>query len=295
VDRRTELSEFLRSRRARLSPHDVGVEPFRGRRRVHGLRREEVAQLAGVSVDYYVRLEQGRADNVSVAVIDAVARALRLAPPEREHLIRLSRPDRGARPAYTNQQVRPELRQLLDAMTHAAAYVMGRRTDVLAANRLGVALIADFDAVSPPERNFARRFFSDEAAAARLWLDWPAKASDLVAFLRVDAGRHPDDPALAELVGELSTKSDMFRRLWAEHPVRDKAPSTVRIHHPVLGSAELTYVALRPTDDPDQTLIAYTAPADSPAAAGLRRLASTTGVGQPVRPQLRPGVARCGV
>ena len=238
------------------------------------MRREEVAQLAGVSVDYYVRLEQGRVPNVSEAVIDAVARALRLAPPEREHLLRLSRPIRGPRLPALPQRIRPELRQLLDAMPDAAAFVMGRRTDVLATNGLGAALIVDFAELPVRERNFARRFFSDEVAAARLWLDWPAKASDLVAFLRVDAGRHPDDPALAELVGELSMKSESFRRLWADHPVRDKAPATVRIYHPIIGTTELAYVAMRPTDDPDQTLIAYTAPTNSPAAASLRLLAS---------------------
>jgi transcriptional regulator with XRE-family HTH domain len=167
VDRRTELSDFLRSRRARLSPDETGVVPFGGRRRVHGLRREEVAQLAGVSVDYYVRLEQGRAENVSEAVIDGVARALRLVPQERDHLVRLARPVRGAKPPAPPQRVRPQLRYLLDALTDSAAYVVGRRTDVLATNRLGAALITDFDALPPRQRNFARRFFTDEPAAAQ--------------------------------------------------------------------------------------------------------------------------------
>jgi hypothetical protein len=274
MDRRTELAEFLRSRRARLSPADAGVVPYGGRRRVHGLRREEVAQLAGVSVDYYVRLEQGRTENVSEAVLDAVGRALRLNPHEREHLLRLTRPVRGAPRPTPPQWARPQLRHLLDAMTDAAAFVVGRRTDVLAANRLGVALIADFETLAPRQRNFARRFFCDEAAAAQLFLDWPAKAGDLVAFLHVDAGRHPDDAALAELVGELSMKSETFRRLWADHPVRDKGHATVQLHHPLVGTMDLAYEAMRPTDDPDQTLITYSAPPDSPAAASLRLLAS---------------------
>jgi transcriptional regulator with XRE-family HTH domain len=274
VDRRTELSEFLRSRRARISPDEAGVVPFGGRRRVHGLRREEVAQLAGVSVDYYVRLEQGRAGNVSEAVIDGVARALRLPQQEREHLIRLARPVRGARAAAPPQRVRPELRHLLEAMTDAAAYVVGRRTDVLANNRLGAALITDFGSLAPRHRNFARRFFSDEAAAVQLWLDWPSKASDLVAFLHVDAGRHPDDPALAELVRDLSMGSETFRRLWADHPVRDKTHAHVPVYHPVVGAMDLTYVAVRPTDDPDQTLITYSAAPNTPAAASLRLLGS---------------------
>jgi hypothetical protein len=152
--------------------------------------------------------------------------------------------------------------------------VVGRRTDVLATNSLGAALIADFATLAPRHRNFARRFFSDEAAAAQLWLDWPSKASDLVAFLHIDAGRHPDDPALAELVGELSMRSNTFRRLWADHPVRDKTHAAVQVYHPVVGTMELTYVALRPTDDPDQTLITYSAAPNTPAAASLRLLAS---------------------
>src|SRR5262245_943878 len=220
MDRRTELAEFLHSRRARISPEEAGVVPYGGRRRVSGLRREEVAHLAGVSVDYYVRLEQGRTENVSEAVIDAVARALRLDPQERDHLVRLTRPTRGARRPAPPQRVRPQLRQFLEAMTDVAAFVVGRRTDVLAANRLGAALLTDFDTLPPRQRNFARWFFSDEAAAAEMWLDWPAKAGDLVAFLHIDAGRHPNDPALAELVGELSMCSQTFRQLWAEHPVR---------------------------------------------------------------------------
>jgi hypothetical protein len=274
MDRRTELTEFLRSRRARLSPEDAGVVPYGGRRRVRGLRREEVAHLAGVSVDYYVRLEQGRTENVSEAVVDAVARALRLDPQERDHLVRLTRPVRGAKRPAPPQRVRPQLRQLLDAMTDVAAFVVGRRTDVLATNHLGAALIADFDALPPRQRNFTRRFFSDESTAAEVWLDWPAKAGDLVAFLHLDAGRHPNDPALAELVGELSMRSETFRRLWADHPVRDKGHATVQIRHPVVGTLDLAYEAMRPTDDPDQTLVTYSAPPGSPAEASLRLLAS---------------------
>ena len=268
------MAEFLRSRRARISPDEAGVVPYGGRRRVAGLRREEVAHLAGVSVDYYVRLEQGRAQNVSEAVIDAVARALRLDPQERDHLVRLTRPVRGARRPPPPQRVRPQLRQLLEAMTDVAAYVVGRRTDVLATNRLGAALLTDFDALPPRQRNFARWDFGDEAAAAEVWVDWPAKAGDLVAFLHVDAGRHPNDPALAELVGELSMSSPTFRRLWAEHPVRDKGHATVQIRHPVVGTLDLAYESMRPTDDPDQTLITDSAPPGTPAVASLRLLAS---------------------
>src|SRR5262245_54824990 len=183
VDRRTELSDFLRTRRARVSPDQAGVTHY-GRRRVAGLRREEVAQLAGVSVDYYVRLEQGRADNVSDAVLDAVARVLGLDEDEHAHLYRLTRPARPARRPAGPQRVRPAVWHLVEAMTDAAAYVIGRRTDVLAWNHLGAALITDFEALPVRERNFARLLFGDEYALAALFDDWPGKARDLVSFLR---------------------------------------------------------------------------------------------------------------
>jgi len=274
MDRRTELAEFLRSRRARISPDTAGVAPYHGRRRVEGLRREEVAQLAGVSVDYYVRLEQGRTANVSEAVLDAVARALELDAQERAHLRRLTSPTRGVRRQASPQRVRPQVRHLLDAMTDAAAYVVGRRTDVLAWNRLGAALIADFDTLPERQRNFARLMFGEETTAQVLFVDWPAKARDLVAFLHVDAGRHPDDPALAELVGELSVHSGLFRRLWADHPVHDKGHTTATLQHPVVGTIELAYEALRLPHDPEQMLVTYSAPPNSDAAAALRLLAS---------------------
>lgn len=273
MDRRSELTEFLRSRRARLQPDVVGVLTYGAKRRVRGLRREEVAQLAGVSVDYYVRLEQGRTNNVSTAILDAVARALRLDDQERAHLSRLARPGRRPRRPATPQRVRPSLRHLLDAMTDAAAFVVGRRTDVLAWNRLGAALIADFDALPARDRNFARLMFRDEQAQA-LFADWPAKARDLVSFLRIDAGRHPDDRALAELVGELSVHSEAFRDLWAQHPVRDKGHSAVGLMHPVVGALDLSYEALRLPDDPDQILITYSAARASEAVFALRLLAS---------------------
>ncbi|MFI5908500.1 helix-turn-helix domain-containing protein [Dactylosporangium sp. NPDC051541] len=274
MDRRTELAEFLRSRRARISPEAAGLPLYHGRRRVQGLRREEVAQLAGVSVDYYVRLEQGRATNASEAVLDAVARALGLDAEERAHLRRLTRPARGVRRPAPPQRVRPQVQHLLTAMADAAAYVVGRRTDVLAWNTLGAALITGLDTLPTRQRNFARLLFGDEPAARALFADWPAKARDLVAFLHVDAGRHPDDPALAELVGELSLRSELFGRLWADHPVSDKGHTTATIHHPLVGPVELAYEALRLPEDPDQMLVTYSAPPDSDAAAALRLLAS---------------------
>jgi transcriptional regulator with XRE-family HTH domain len=273
MDRRAELTEFLRSRRARISPGSAGVAPYPGRRRVAGLRREEVAHLAGVSVDYYVRLEQGRGNNVSGAVLDAVCRALRLDDDERAHLYRLAQPTRTPRRLTVPQQVRPQVRHLLEAITDAAAFVIGRRTDVLAWNRLGTALFGDFDAMPVRQRNFARMFFTDEDLAELVFLDWPAKASDLVAYLRIDGSRYPDDPALAELIGELSLHSDLFRRMWAEHPVREKGHTTTGLHHPIVGTMELAHEALR-LPDADQVLITYSAAPGSPTAASLRLLAS---------------------
>lgn len=224
MDRHATLGEFLRSRRARLRPEDVGMQPLPTRRRVPGLRREELAQLAGVSVDYYVRLEQGRGSHVSDAVLDAVANALRLADDERAHLRDLARPRRAARRPAPPRQVRPQLRQLLTAMSDVPAFVVGRRTDVLAWNALGAALIADFPALPPRERNFARLVLLDE--------------------------------------------------LWAEHPVADKSHGTYEVDHPIADRMMLTQQALRAPDDPDQTLVTYTAEPESPSEASLRLLAS---------------------
>ncbi len=166
------------------------------------------------------------------------------------------------------------IRDSLEAMTDAAAFVVGRRTDVLAWNRLGAALIAGLGTVPARQRNFARLLFGDEEAARDLFADWPAKARDLVAFLHADAGRHPDDPLLAELVGELSPGSELFRRLWADHPVSDKGHTTAVLRHPLTGTITLAYEALQLPDDPEQVLVTYSAPPDSAAAASLRLLAS---------------------
>ncbi|WP_436532616.1 helix-turn-helix transcriptional regulator [Actinoplanes sp. HUAS TT8] len=273
MERHTTLGEFLRSRRARLRPEDVGLRPMLTRRRVPGLRREELAQLAGVSVDYYVRLEQGRGTRVSDSVLDAVANALRLGGDERAHLRDLARPERSRREPVRPQQVRPQLRQLLDAMTDVPAFVVGRRTDVLAWNPLGAALIADFPALPPARRNFARLILLDGQVGA-LFTDRHRKARDVVAFLHLDAGRHPEDPLLAELVGELSRHSPLFRQLWAEHPVGDKSHAAYEVRHPLAGPMVLAQEALRAPGDPDQTLVTYTAEPGSLSQASLRLLAA---------------------
>ncbi|WP_433379669.1 helix-turn-helix transcriptional regulator [Actinoplanes sp. CA-142083] len=273
MDRNADLAEFLRSRRARLRPEELGLRPLPTRRRVPGLRREELAQLAGVSVDYYVRLEQGRGAHVSDAVLDAVANALRLADDERAHLRNLARPSRAPRRPAPPQRVRPQLRQLLNAMTDVPAFVVGRRTDVLAWNPLGAALITDFRALPPRERNFARLILLDEHLGA-LFPERRRKGRDIVAFLQLDAGRHPHDPLLAELVGELTLHSELFRQLWSERPVADKSHASYTVNHPIAGAMLLAQEALRAPDDPDQTLVTYTAEPGSPSAASLRLLAS---------------------
>ncbi|MGW0806772.1 helix-turn-helix domain-containing protein [Nonomuraea sp. NPDC002799] len=272
MDRAQQLSEFLKSRRARLRPDDVGAGGFGGQRRVPGLRREELALLAGVSVDYYTRLEQGRARNVSPDVLDAVAGALRLDPDERAHLRNLAKPSSARRRPSRPQQVGPELRQALAALVTVPAYVIGRRLDILAWNELARLLIADFPALPAAERNMARLVFLDEAAKD-LYPDWDTKARDTVANLRQDAGRHPEDPQLATLVGELSLHSADFRRLWADHGVQGKTRGRKRFAHPRLGELALDYVAMRAPDDPDMTMMIYSAPPESEAATSLRLLA----------------------
>jgi transcriptional regulator with XRE-family HTH domain len=276
LDRRGELGEFLRSRRARLNPAEVGLPDYGGRRRVPGLRREELAMLAGVSVDHYVRLEQGRTLQFSEEVLDAVARALKLDPTEREHLYRLARPYQsqvyqgtGKREA---QRVRPGLQRLLESTTDVPAYVVGLGTDVLAWNQLGAALLTDFGTLAPHERNLAWLVCHDEAFRA-LFTDPVGKMDDLAAYLRLDVGRHPDDPALGALVAELCRNPD-FADVWARHDVRDKTHGSYTYRNPLVGDITLDYETFRAPDDPDQALILQTAPEGSPAEAALQLLAA---------------------
>ncbi|MFE4170500.1 helix-turn-helix transcriptional regulator [Streptomyces sp. NPDC056909] len=271
----TELREFLRSRRARITPEEAGLSPQPGTRRVPGLRREEVAQLAGVSVDYYVRLERGRTTNVSESVLDAVARALRLDDTERGHLYAVARPTRARRRPLPPQRVRPGLYRVLETVGDAPAMVLGRRMDVLATNRLARALFTDFDALPHRERNMVRYLFLDESAR-ELYIDWESSARGAVASLHLYAGRHPDDPLLAELIGELSLRDQDFRRWWADHDVLRRTHGTKRYHHPVVGDLDLEYEALTPAADPEQTLGLHTAEPGSPSEQALRLLASWT-------------------
>ncbi|MFF1409211.1 helix-turn-helix transcriptional regulator [Streptomyces sp. NPDC058289] len=311
---RSDLRDFLRSRRARIGPEEMGVAAHPGRRRVPGLRREEVAQLAGVSVDYYTRLEQGRTLHVSDEVLDAVARALRLDATERSHLFDLARPQRATGPgraagaaagapgpaeAAGPQRVRAGLYRVLDALDDGTpAMIMGRRLEVLAANRLAEALYADFGAAEPhtsepdtpephasepdtPEsgapghrgRNLARFLFLDPAARG-LFADWESAARAAVAALRFYAGRHPYDPDLSPLVEELGALDGDFRRWWAGHDVLEHTHGTKRFRHPLVGELALEYESLAFPDDPDQTLYLYTAEPGSPSDEALRTLAS---------------------
>jgi transcriptional regulator with XRE-family HTH domain len=274
MDSRAELGEFLRSRRAGLRPEDAGLPVFGRRRRVPGLRREELAQLAGVSADYYVRLEQGRLGNVSEEILDAVAGALRLDEVERTHLHNLAKPSRRPRRAAGRpQRFRPAQRWLLDAMPLTPAYLLGRRLDMLAWNTMAAALYGlDLGALPPERRNMGRLIFLEESARD-LWVDWEAKARETLGGLRMDAGAHPDDPQLASLIGELSMKSPEFRTWWADQQVWATPHGTMLLRHPLVGELTLAYQAFAVPDPPEQLLITYTAEPGSPTEAALRRLA----------------------
>ncbi|MCX5405007.1 helix-turn-helix transcriptional regulator [Streptomyces sp. NBC_00335] len=275
LDQRAELGEFLRSRRARLRPEDVGLPDYGRHRRVPGLRREELAQLAGVSVAYYTRLEQGHGQNVSAEILDAIARALRLDGTERAHLSHLAGPKpRKRRQAPRPQQVRPELRTLLDAMDGVPAYLVGRRQDVIGWNRLAAAVFGDFGKLPAQERNLVRLVFLDPATA-ELYADWECRACEVVSNLRVYAGQFPDDERLSALVGELSVKNEEFRRLWAAHTVADnKIHGVKRLRHPLVGDIQLSFETLALPDDPAQFLVTYHAAPGSPSADALSLLAS---------------------
>ncbi|WP_133912715.1 helix-turn-helix domain-containing protein [Streptomyces sp. NBC_00582] len=273
LDRRAELSEFLRTRRARLKPEDVGLPDFGRHRRVPGLRREELAQLAGVSVAYYTRLEQGNGRNVSAEVLDSIARALRLTDAEHAHLTHLAKPKHKKKQTAPPPQLRASLRQLLDTMDGVPAYVIGRRADILAWNRMAAALFGDWAELPVAERNWARLAFL-RPDYRELFVDWEQKAIDVVCSLRMNAGCYPDDTRLSALVGELSVKSEEFRRLWATHDVKEKAHGVKRLRHPLVGEFSLNFESFRLPDDGDLALVTYHAEPGSPSAEALRLLAA---------------------
>ncbi|MFG2480784.1 helix-turn-helix domain-containing protein [Streptomyces fagopyri] len=270
----SELSDFLRSRRAALTPQDVGLPWPSGARRVKGLRREELALLAGVSADYYTRLEQGRAKNVSAQVLSAVADALRLTELERRHLFSMAQP--GLVPADPHRtpalKARPAVRMMIDALDPTPAVLHGPRLEVIASNRMGKVLIDDFDAMPLAERNLVRWMFLDPRARA-VYLDWEEIAAQMVAVLRVAAGEEPD-PALAELVGELTAHSDDFARVWAEYRVFQHTYGTKRFHHEAVGTMTINYESLALPADPGLSLLVYTADTGSPSEEKLRILSS---------------------
>lgn len=276
---RSELGTFLQSRRARLQPEELGLVAFGERRRVPGLRREELAQLAGVSASYYTRLEQGQAQNASDEVLDSIARALRLDVDERAHLRRLARPARSVRrPHGRRETARPGLDRLLDTADDVPAWILGRWGDVLAWNRLGHIMLAphlEFEDPCTVDRrpSIPRLLFLDDAMR-RLYVDWEAKSRSCVAFLRLTAGLFPDDPALPALVGELSVRSPQFATLWGAHPVRHCDFVDYEFDHPMVGRLLLSQEVLKTQADPDQLVVMLTAQAGSPSEERLRLLAS---------------------
>jgi transcriptional regulator with XRE-family HTH domain len=277
VDNRSDIRDFLASRRARITPEQAGLLPGGGRRRVPGLRREEVAVLAGVSTEWYTRLEKGHISGVSEDVLEAVARALQLDEAERTYLFDLAR---AARPNRAPQRrsragIQPRVQWMLDSMTASAAFVANGRLDIVATNTLGWALHSPlFDDARRPA-NFARFQFLDPRARD-YYQDWVGAANITVALLRAEAGRRPHDTQLRELVGELSTVSEEFRNRWAAHDVRIHHNGAKQFHHPVVGSLDLSYCTLDlPTEDhQDLRLTIYTAEPGSPSEDALKLLAS---------------------
>lgn len=270
------LGDFLKTRRSQLRPEDIGVPTYGERRRVPGLRRDELARLAGVSSSYYTRLEQGHAASASVEVLDALATALQLDDAERQHLHALAKPVKHSRRARrpAPERVSAATGQLLDALAAVPAIVLGRRSDVLAWNRLGHALFAghlDFDVARRP--NMAQLVFLDPHTR-ELYADWPSKAKAVVGNLRLMAGRHPDDAALHELVGQLSSKSAEFASMWADHRVKACATADYEMRHPLVGSLVVTQQTM--SSGPGPNLVVATAPVGSPSHTALALLAQAT-------------------
>ena len=269
----TELGAFLQARRAAVAPADVGL-PDTGRRRVPGLRREEVATLVGVSTDYYVRLEQNRGGRPSESVLDSISAALNLDTAQRAHLYDLARPGKRLRMPATisGERVGAATLAFLDTLT-TPAIVMTRCTQVIAWNPLAAALLADFDEMDDRDRNMARLMFLDEEMAAR-HRDWEGAVRDVVGMLRMTAGADPDHHNLTELVGELAVRSDVFRRLWAEHHVHEKTHGLKLLRHPDVGDLDVTYATWLIPDAPNQMMITYTVEPGSPSAQAMALLGS---------------------
>ena len=277
MDKRAQVREFLVSRRERITPAQAGLPAYGGgNRRVKGLRREEVALLAGVSIDYYVRMERGNLAGASEAVLDGIASALQLDEAERAHLFDLARATQPAPPRHRRSKtsgVTDVVQQILDAITDAPAWVRNARHDMLAANRLARALYAAVLADPRRPANNARFIYLDPAAR-EFFADWERAADDIAAMLRSEAGSNPHDKQLVELIGELSTRSDEFRTRWAAHNVRFHRTGRKCIHHPVVGTLDLSFEAMEFPAHPGLTLLTYTAAAGTPTADSLKMLAS---------------------
>jgi transcriptional regulator with XRE-family HTH domain len=277
MDNRAQVREFLTSRRDRISPAQAGLPAYGGgNRRVKGLRREEVALLAGVSIDYYVRMERGNLSGASDSVLDGVANALQLDEAERAHLFDLARASQPSSPRQRRTRttgLTDGIQQILDAMSDAPAWIRNARHDMLAANRLARALYAPVLADPRRPANNARFVYLDPAAR-EFFADWDRAADDIAAMLRSEAGSNPHDKQLIELIGELSTQSKEFRTRWAAHNVRFHRTGHKRIHHPVVGTLDLDFEAMEFPAHPGLTLLAYTAAAGTPTADSLKMLAS---------------------
>jgi transcriptional regulator with XRE-family HTH domain len=280
MDHRSEVREFLSTRRDRITPDQAGLPAYGGNRRVPGLRREEVAMLAGVSADYYTRLERGDLSGASDSVLASLARALQLDDAETSHLYDLARTANASpgtrRPRKRAEAIRPSIQRLIDAITDAPAMIRNNYFDYVAANQLGRALYSPVFAEPAPN---SARFAFLNPAAPDFYVDWDKNTQDLVATMRGEAGRNPYDKRLTDLVGELSTRSERFRTLWAAHNVRYHRSGVKRLHHPVVGALELTYEAFELPADPGLTLSTYTAEQGSPSADALRMLASWAATG----------------
>jgi transcriptional regulator with XRE-family HTH domain len=278
VDNRSEVREFLMTRRARVTPEQAGLA-MGVNRRVPGLRRAEVALLADVSIEYYSRVERGALAGVSDGVLEAIARALQLDEAERSHLFDLARAANNAsvvrRRTRTSRSgtIRPGLQAALDAITTCPALIRNGRMDLLATNLLGRAFYDDLYAMGDRVPNIARYTFLDDTARS-FYPDWDAAADVTVAILRTEAGRDPHDKDLHDLVGELSTRSDEFRTRWGAHNVRRHGSGVKHFHHPVVGELTFTYEGLEVTEDPGLQFLIYTAAPASATADALRLLGS---------------------
>lgn len=278
MDNHDDLSRFLASRRARLNLEQVGLPDFGGRRRVPGLRREEVALLAGMSSEYYKRLERGNAKGASEAVIDGVSRALQLDEAEHSHLYELIRAaNAGVHPARRRPtgkaQISATVQQTLDAMSTVPVYVQNGRLDAVATNRLGRALFSEMFEDSRQPVNAARFAFLD-ARAQTFYRDWESNTRQIVALLRVEAGRSPFDRKLSDLVGELSTRSDLFRKLWGAHDVRQHRSGIKSVHHPIVGDLDLDYLGLDLASGQSLQMLVFSAAPGSASHDGLQLLAN---------------------